>query len=377
MEVVWEENGCTYKLVYWLDSLSADEFENLAKDCDNLTIWYSNNVDDEIYNRYKELISFTELSGYWKGKAGSRIVDLTLPEEEILNEFSKTRKYKTRRALERDNLHTSFISEYSKENLLSYEEFYNHFADGKGLGRLNTFKVSAMMKKGQFVIASINNEKGETLVINAYVVDTEKKRVSLFSSSSLYRENKDIAALIGRANGMLHYKSMLYFKEQGFKEYDMGGVYLGKEEGVNPDYINVRNFKKSLGGELVEFENGFSLPVKELRIIKANIDLLREELKSSKVIIWGAAQYGRYVIRLLAEMGIEPEFIIDNGLSNEDNNLCKQNVLKNINADEYIILVTTVPDTYEKIIKERIVQEFVNKKKMYCMRQSYHDSEMV
>lgn len=376
MEVVWEENGCNYKLVYWLDSLSADEFENLAEDCDDLTIWYSNNVDDEIYNRYKELISFTELNGYWKGKAGSRIVDLTLPEEEILNNFSKTRKYKTRRALERDNLHTSFISEYSKESLLSYEEFYNHFADGKGLGRLNTFKVSAMMKKGQFMIASINNEKGEILVINAYVVDTEKKRVSLFSSSSLYRENKDIAAIIGRANGMLHYESMLYFKEQGFKEYDMGGVYLGKEEGVPSDYINVRNFKKSLGGELVEFENGFSLPVKELRIIKANIDLLREELKSSKVIIWGAAQYGRYVIRLLAEMGIEPEFIIDNGLSNEDNNLCKQNVLKNINADEYIILVTTVPDTYEKIIKERMVQKFVNKKKMYCIRQRYQDSEM-
>ena len=368
MEVVWNENGCQNKVVYWLDSLSADEFENLAESCDNLTIWYSNNVDDEIYKRYEELISYTELNGYWKGIAGSRIVDLTLSKEEILNGFSKTRKYKTRRALERDNLHTSFVFEYSKENLAMYEDFYNQFADGKGLGRLNTLKVSAMMKNGQFVLANIKNEKDETVVVNAYVVDTEKKRVSLFSSSSLYRENRECAALIGRANSMLHYQSMLYFKELGFKEYDMGGVYLGKEEGVNSDYINIRNFKGSLGGKLVKFENGFSLPVRDIRRINAKVNLFREELKNNKVIIWGAAKYGRYVIRLLREIGIEPELVIDNRLANKENNLYEQSVLASTNADEYIILVTTLVDNYEKIAKENITQEYVNRNKLICVR---------
>jgi Pyruvate/2-oxoacid:ferredoxin oxidoreductase gamma subunit len=54
---------------------------------------------------------------------------------------------------------------------------------------------------------------------------------------------------IGRANRFLHFQDMIYFKELGFKIYDLGGYKLNT---TRVDLLNVNKFKDGFRGELVE-----------------------------------------------------------------------------------------------------------------------------
>ncbi len=368
MEVKWTENNIRYKQLYWMENCSLEDFERYSTDCDCLIIWYSHNIDERIYEEYKELMWFTEINGYWKGRNGSRIIDLTLSAEDILEGFSKNRKYKTKRALNRDNLKLEYVNEYSKEVVHEFEQFYNQFARQKKLPLLDTIKVDAMMRNHQFAITKIRNREDEVLVINGYVVDQGLKRVSMYSSNSLYREKKELSALIGRANSLLHYMSMLFFKNKGYKEYDLGGVYLGKEEGVSKDYINVRDFKTSLGGSLVEFENGFGVPVSEIRNIKNNLLNFWKMIEKGKVVLWGWGSYGKYIDRILRIKGIIPVYIIDNELYKNDEMINCQEILNTCSENDTVILITTGLENYKKIIREEVCAKFVKKDKILFMR---------
>lgn len=368
MEVTWEEKGYRMKLIYWLDNLSMEKFQEYSSDCDEIVVWYSNNMDDKIYEKYKELMRFIELDGHWKGKASSAVIDLTMSAEDILKGFSKTRRYEARRALNKDELHVEFINDYSEKEVLEYESFYNKFATKKNLTQLNVIKVISMIKENKFVIAKILDSRNEILVINGYVVDSDLKRTALFSSSSLYREKAEQSALISRANSLLHYLSMLYFKENKFLEYDLGGIYYGEETEMNKDFINVRKFKVSLGGSPVWFESGFVLPVKDIRNIENNLEKHQKELKDNKVIVWGAGKFGQYLIRRIEEENIIPFYIIDNKLADKHNEFKKQDILQNLNVDEFLILVTTSRESYEKITREDVVKEYARKAKLLYIK---------
>jgi hypothetical protein len=54
---------------------------------------------------------------------------------------------------------------------------------------------------------------------------------------------------IGRANRLLHWHDMLFFKNQEVSTYDFGGWYEKKED---PARLNINKFKESFGGEIVK-----------------------------------------------------------------------------------------------------------------------------
>ena len=55
--------------------------------------------------------------------------------------------------------------------------------------------------------------------------------------------------LVGRAHRLHHWKDMLFFKEEGAKTYDLGGVYRGTED---QEQANIARFKTSFGGQPAE-----------------------------------------------------------------------------------------------------------------------------
>ena len=67
------------------------------------------------------------------------------------------------------------------------------------------------------VLAKVKDNNHEVLTIHGYVIDKEKRIAALFSSSSFFRENQEKKALIARANALLHYQSMIYFKNNGYE----------------------------------------------------------------------------------------------------------------------------------------------------------------
>ena len=108
MEIQWTINDDTIKEIYWSRNLSLDEVMEKGKECDVLRIWYPQNLDDRIYERYGDILAYIELEGKWKGKAYSSVIDLSQNEAEIMSLFSKTRRYEIRRAMERDLLHAIY-----------------------------------------------------------------------------------------------------------------------------------------------------------------------------------------------------------------------------------------------------------------------------
>ena len=174
----------------------------------------------------------------------SLITDLSLGEDQLFQMLDKNCRYEVRRA-QRDAIHTyAYDSDFLKANskdLNNFIEAYNEFAASKSLGRCNSFAIRSYIEKDMFILTIAKQEECP-LVYHAYISTTE--RVRLWYSASLFRSETDqkARANIGRANRLLHWQDLLYFKERGIREYDWGG-YSDAEE-----TRNITIFKRQFGG---------------------------------------------------------------------------------------------------------------------------------
>lgn len=368
MVISWtDENNKKITVVYWSDGWKLQDVEMYGMESDYLQIWYPRNLSDDIYEKYRELITWIEIEAKWKGEAYSSQMDLSLSVEDILSQFSKTRRYEVRRAKQRDSLMVQFCMTFDEEELRAFEAYYNQFAlETQELYSLGVRKVEALWKSGQFVLAKIMDEHSEILAMHGYIMDRKKGIVALFSSSSHFRVNREKSALISRANSLLHYESMIYFKKSGFKVYDFGGVYLGEE---NPHYKSIADFKRSLGGEIVIFQNGFMIPMREAKMIDLNLCKLTHKLDNLNIILWGYSSFGKYVERQLKiKLKKQCKYIIDNGLYKEDIKCVSEKILNDLMPNQFIILICTDKKNYDKIINQDNVWEFVKANRVIHMR---------
>lgn len=176
--------------------------------------------------------------GFVKEPFFTRLIDLESPFEE---EFDKNVRYEIKRA-QKESLLFSWGEEISP-----FVEFFNAFAQSKGLSLLNEAELSYM---GEHLRLTEIRANGEPLVMHSYLLDHSIKRVRLLHSASLFRlsQEKDFRALVGRANRLLHFLDMERFKEEGFKIYDFGGVSHSQD----PALLGINRFKEGFGGREVE-----------------------------------------------------------------------------------------------------------------------------
>ena len=359
-------NDNIIKEIYWSRNLSLDEVMEKGKECDVLRIWYPQNLNDGIYERYGDTLAYIELEGKWKGKAYSSVIDLSQNETEIMSLFSKTRRYEIRRAIERDALHTDFYQPANAAECKEFVDYYNSFARSKGMADIVEDKVYALADNDKLIVAKISSPENEILSMHGYIADEADKRAALYTSSSLFRGKKDIANLIGRANGLLHYQSMLYFKKKGYAVYDFGGIYMGNN---NIQHQNVAQFKMSLGGTLVEFDNGVIIPFRYLRGVDAFLEKNIDLFKKKKTIIWGAGQDGKYLLNCMARLNISVSCIIDNKLSEENDIYVKDTILAEYEPKDTIIVVTTSIENYIKIAEQESCRKYVSHNSLICMKE--------
>jgi lipid II:glycine glycyltransferase (peptidoglycan interpeptide bridge formation enzyme) len=55
--------------------------------------------------------------------------------------------------------------------------------------------------------------------------------------------------MTGRANRLLHWEDILYFKNQGYEIYDLGGITLDES---NKEGQAIAKFKRCFGGTLIK-----------------------------------------------------------------------------------------------------------------------------
>ena len=180
----------------------------------------------------------------------SLISDISADSPDFYEDFSKTLRYDIRRSYNDDISFEVFSPEQVLNNnalVNSLSKMYTEMYRKKGIEE--TVAVDALMlyaSHGGIIVTSAKS-KDETLVYHTYIVDGTNAR--LWMSCSVFRNNEDnkFRELTGRANKRLHYEDMLWFRSQGYKTYDWGGITSFDE----PDGVD--SFKMAFGGKRKEY----------------------------------------------------------------------------------------------------------------------------
>lgn len=204
---------------------------------------------------YYSTASKDDVIGFKREGSFTKILNIKKTPEELLNQCGKNTQYKIKRA-EREGVRFEI-----ETNIDAFIDFYNSFVKSK-----NTTEVLPMLKKDNIYCLKNNLTitkavfENEILVMHSYITDKESKRVRLLNTASLFRYEDDTLKrnLIGRANRFLHYRDMLYFKDQGIEIYDMGGYAPDTNDS---DLKKLNEFKDGFGGELIEESSYVSFPL--------------------------------------------------------------------------------------------------------------------
>ncbi len=160
--------------------------------------------------------------------------------DDIFRDYSPTLRNTINNSLKVDFKFEIKIMEDS--DVLDYVSNFNSFANFKNLNTITKEFVISMVRDKKIYISKIYfNDK--LLFCHSYYTDGETAR--LFHSFSVI--NNVDKKINGMANKFLTDRDILYFKNNNFRIYDIGGI--GNLEGDNSKFLGIIKFKKSFGGK--------------------------------------------------------------------------------------------------------------------------------
>ncbi len=218
--------------------------------------WFCKNIDiKKLFNFFVCRDSRVEIDNVLmiKKQKWTLLTNLEQELDLIMRGFTSNLRNEIRRADKIENLEI----QYNSIDINSFLQFYNEkFAKPKRLELLQKRQIEKFKDNIFFISANLENELTN---IQVYIFDDEQKIVRLLHSISIIHliEDKTKRKQIGWINKALHYKSMIYFKEQGYKEFDWGGY---SNDPNNKALAGIDKMKKSFGGELIKVYDYYSLP---------------------------------------------------------------------------------------------------------------------
>ncbi|WP_289994197.1 hypothetical protein [Photorhabdus laumondii] len=185
-------------------------------------------------------------------------IDLEKNIEEIYSDFAKNTRNEINRNIKNDDIEYVIKNKVSSEDI---ELFITMFKDFDRMKNINT-NISEL---GNSLIRNIDNltffqglKNGNILVFNIYYRDNIRARLKC--SISIRGDDNQERNLIGRTNRALCFKAISYFKENGYKLFDLGGISLSEKDNNKK---NIDSFKSKFGGVLVtEYEGNSPLNLK-------------------------------------------------------------------------------------------------------------------
>jgi hypothetical protein len=174
-------------------------------------------LKEGLFNNYIQCFDNKNKIGFKRVPFYTKHIDLS--DNRFIDSFNSRTIYQIRKA-KKDGV----LCKESKD-ISEFIPFYNEFRRRKKLSGLISEKY--IKKYGNtMVFRTASTSEGTLLVWHVYLIDDTIKRVRLlYSVSKAYDENTTSITKedIGRANRLLHYEDMLFFKELGFLIYDLGG----------------------------------------------------------------------------------------------------------------------------------------------------------
>lgn len=346
MEFVFNENDRSICVIYFSKGLNLDTIEKEYSDYDSLNVIYPQNVSDDVFDKYKAVMSFIEYGGCRGNHTHSIEVSLLKSPEELLQQMTKNTRYEVRRALNKDELCTEFLMDISEQELQDFLTLYNAFADLKNLGHIGEAKIRKLAADGMYAVTKCYSSDGTLLVEHTYYLDKEDKRAMLATSCSLYRKEEYVRYknLIGRANRMMHYQDMLYFKSEGYEIYDFNGISDFSEE-----THAIAEFKRGFGGNVITYQSGFVIPCKMIKMIDDKLKNIMKE-QEKEIIIYGFGKIGQYVRDEMERLEYTHYKILDNyAKAPEKSRYLRDEDLKRFDGGQHLLLMTLQEQTFLKL----------------------------
>jgi hypothetical protein len=184
----------------------------------------------------------------WREKK-TLVLDLAQSQERLQADLRKTYRAEIRTARDRDHLRCSLDLAPDPALRSRFYDFYDRFAQTKGLEPLERPLLEQMALRGALALSQAGLE-GEAcpLVCHAYLVYGGRAR-SLYSASlRLAERDPGRLSLMGRANRLLHWEDILRFRAEGLGLYDFGGWYGGTEDRQR---LAINRFKEGFGGRRI------------------------------------------------------------------------------------------------------------------------------
>ena len=191
--------------------------------------------------------------------------DLTLSEDEIFGNLQKSYRQQIKNA-EAEGITWEFHNDID-----GFVSFFNEMAKTIKVEPTSRQRIEEM---GDLILLSYAKINGNVLVAHSHIVDKEFGIVRAHHSAGRRLDENFDRNLIGRANKFLHYKEMMYFKNQGFKVYDFGGY---TENTTNPALLGINEFKLNFGGQKVVCKNYFSKSFLLMRKVAITFGLIPKE----------------------------------------------------------------------------------------------------
>lgn len=177
-------------------------------------------------------------------------IDLKHTEEEIFASFKPNLRNELRKAYEM-NFECEFIWNPNEEQLNSFVDKFNSFADFKGLSKISIDLLRMMNNDGKLFLSYIKKD-GEILTGHSHYKAQGRARLYHSFSTSNSLSSKDNAL----ANKLLTEKDIFEFKNKGFVVYDFGGI--GNVDGDNSRFDGIIKFKKLFGGKEIILWKGIT-----------------------------------------------------------------------------------------------------------------------
>ncbi len=198
-----------------------------------------------------------------------------LKERKFEEDFTRTTLFHIKRA------YSEGVRCSTTNDMGMYISFFKSYLERKNL---TNFIPEVQLKAlgDSLVMRAAYQREGQILTFHSYILDKSVKRVRLLHSFSDLHVNglgKDEKSLIGRANKLLHYDDMLFFREQGFEVYDFGGYAFNT---CDKSLQGINCFKDNFGGILVEESDYESFIILAAKILKEFSHFIHERFPGNR-----------------------------------------------------------------------------------------------
>lgn len=213
------------------------------------------------------------LEGIQSDELHTMLIDLSKSQDELWENISKNDRYKIKRAAQKDEIVYEFWDKINSDIINKFADFYDNFAEQKGLSKINRVQLQKRVDAGVIDISHIKSKDGNSLVWHVHYCSNNRARL-LHSASIKNTTDTSYQSMLGRGNRYHHWEDIVRFKNLGISIYDFGGWYVGN---TDQEKLGINEFKKKFGGEVVKtFSCNYGINMKGklyLQLVKVYISL--------------------------------------------------------------------------------------------------------